>query len=109
VGPYGHFDLFGGLLERTSTQFASGDGEPIPDWCAADQVADPGTFGNGNHLAFGPAAQLDDSAFFDVRPESFLFDSQVPLLDETWADPVYNSVFGVRCAYEAADPTHLDP
>ena len=100
VGPYGHADLFGGLVERTMTQYAAGDGSPVPDWCAPAQLVDAGTFGNGNHPAFGPAAQLE-AAFYNVLPDSFQFDSQVPWLEEELDDPAYNPVQGVRCLYEA--------
>jgi len=97
VGPYGHFDLFGGLIERTSTQFALPE-EVQASWCDSADMSDPGTFGSGNHLGFHPAVRLEDGIGINL-PDSFHFSSSGPFQDESYEGET-DLFYGARCAYD---------
>jgi hypothetical protein len=98
IGPFGHFDLFGGLVERTSTQIAE-PAELPSSWCSLGGEADPKTFGSGNHLGFQPAVQLEGSTFIS-SPEQLHFVPGAPFQDEFDVLGGADQFFGARCAYE---------
>ena len=97
IGPYGHFDLFGGLIERTSTQYALPEEVPASR-CDEAYLPDPGTFGSGNHLGFHPALRLEDGVGLNSE-QSFYFSSHGPFQDESYEGET-DQFYGARCAYD---------
>lgn len=98
VGPFGHYDLFGGLAERTASRLA--DPDSTTDWCSAADLDDPGTFGDWSRVVFQPALSIASAGY--IGGERYWFEQRGLLREDVLMDEAMVPIVGARCAYEAA-------
>ncbi len=99
VGPFGHYDLFGGLAERTVSRL--GDSKSAADWCGPEHMDDPGTFGTGPRVVFQPALLMGQDSY-TLGDTYFWFEQRGLLHEDAFVDPEQAPILGARCAYDAA-------